>query len=78
MEAMDGYKITDHDPHVATVGFLHTLSTHMMRQLPVRSAMRQGEAIFDMINMAGPKDRGHFEAAVRTIPDGYLSAVGRS
>ena len=76
--APDGYKIVENDPHVATLPFLHGMSAHMTRPQSVRGSVKVGDDVFETMTSAHQGETGHFEAAIRTIPNAFLSSVGRS
>lgn len=74
----DGYRVVSLDAHVATLPFLHSLSAHMTRAQPVRGSVKDGDTVIETVVDAHQGEVGHFAAAIRTIPNAFLSSVGRS
>lgn len=76
-DTSDGYKLSDVDVSVADPGFLHDLAEHMVKPFHVRSSMAEGDMTMEFASVRNPGEVGHFETAIRSIPNALLSAVGR-
>lgn len=61
----DGFRIVEHDPKVADVGFLHMVADNLRR--PQRESVPDGDGGYDSV-LLHPGDPNHFEAAIRAIP----------
>src|SRR5687767_14741188 len=74
----DGFRVVDNDPSTATPDFMHEVQIHMTLPVNVAQGFRDQDGHFTGVREARPKEPGHFDAAVRSIPNALLSAVGRS
>lgn len=75
----DGYRVTDHDPAVADVGFLQRLSDTLTQGVMVQGSIPgENGAVILTQRWVHPGEDGHFETAVRMVPGAYLRNIGRS
>lgn len=76
----DGYRVTQHDPSVADVSFMHQLSDGMAKPRRVRDSIvdktKDELTITEAIHTAMVKEPGHFEAAVYQIRGTIIRGVG--
>lgn len=77
-ETTDGYKINDLDPSVCDPEFVLQIGRTMT--MPALSLYLS--QVSDQKIMSGrivqPKEAGHFESAVRSVPGSCVGAVGRN
>jgi hypothetical protein len=72
-----GYRVVDYDPAVADPTFTHGLHSHMRRAHPVNREATDDDGVVDVTTIAHPKDSGHFQEAVRSMPGARFRATGR-
>ncbi len=73
----DGFRVTDLDPSVADVRFLHSMQATLTARHPVRGSFQEGATVLETLDYAGSEHEAHFGTAIRLIPDAVIRGKGR-
>lgn len=73
----DGYVVTEHDPQVADVRFLHGLMDTLTSDQPVYGSIEEDGMVIETIEYQPPGSPGHFGSAVRRVPGALIRPMGR-
>tara|TARA_Y100000296_G_C5100688_1_gene219771 strand:- start:132 stop:452 length:321 start_codon:yes stop_codon:yes gene_type:complete len=77
-DAPSFYRVIDYDHVVADTVFLHRLEAHLRHPHRVRWGTEANGGTVEHTRIAQMGEAGHFEEAIRTVPDAPFRQIGRA